>query len=187
MESRIKVGDVMTRNFAAVSSDTNLIDCARLMMKKRVGSLIVKDKQRLQGIITEKDIIWALTKKSQIDLKNIKVKDIAARKVATIKPSADIFQAIKRMKKLKFRRLPVVVNRNVIGMLTLNDIIRIEPSLFDISHSGFNIKEESDKLRRKAQDGGRWIREGMCEECGNYNLLYKLDGRVICSSCKDSM
>ncbi|MFH1307569.1 MAG: CBS domain-containing protein [archaeon] len=187
MEARIKVGDVMTRNFVSVAPDVNLTDCAKIMIKKRVGSLIIKDKQKLLGIITEKDIIWALTKKSESDLRKIKVKEIAARKVATIKPSADISQAINRMKKLKFRRLPVVVNGNVIGMLTLKDVLRIEPSLFDIASYNNDIKEEGEKLRRKAQDGGRWINEGMCEECGNYNLLYKVDGRVICPVCKDSM
>ena len=62
----------MTRNFIWVDPETNLQECAKTMIKKRVGSLIIKDNQdRLHGILTEKDIIWALVKKSKKDLSKI--------------------------------------------------------------------------------------------------------------------
>ena len=183
--SGIKVGDIMTRNFVAVKPDTNLIDCAREMMKKRVGSLVLKDGQKLVGLITEKDIIWAMTKKGARELNKVKARDVASRKIATIKPSADLYEALQRMKKLKFRRLPVVVNGNVIGMLTLKDILRIEPSLFSDINKIEEIREESEKLKR--MKGERWIKDGICEECGNFDILYKIDNRLMCVACKDEM
>jgi len=184
-KSGIKVGDIMTRNFVSVKPETNLISCAREMMKKRVGSLVLKDGQKLAGLLTEKDIIWALTKKSQKDLSKIKAKDIASRKIATIKPSSDLYEALQRMKKLKFRRLPVVVDGNVIGMLTLKDVLRIQPELFsDINKVG-QIREESEKLSR--MKGEKWVKEGVCEECGNFDILYKIDSRLMCLACKDEM
>ena len=182
-KSGIKVGDIMTRNFVSINPDINLIECAREMTKKRVGSLILKEGQKLTGLLTEKDILWALTKAD--DLKKIKASDIASRKVATIKPSADLYEALGRMKKLKFRRLPVVVNGNLIGMLTLKDILRMEPGLFtDISFAE-NMKEESGKRNKLNVEkrGG----EGMCEECGNIDSLYKIDGRMLCNACRDDM
>ena len=186
-KSGIKVGDIMTRNFVAVHPDTNLIDCAKEMIKKRVGSLILKEGQRLVGLLTEKDIIWALIKKSKTDLRWIKARDIASKKVATIKPSADVYEALQRMKKLKFRRFPVMVNKKVIGMLTLKDILRIEPTLFrDVSQIE-RIKEESEKLERIRHGGKRMLRQGMCEECGNFDILFKIDGRLLCETCKDRM
>ena len=183
-KSGVKVGDIMTRNFVAVKPDTSLKDCAREMIKKRVGSLILKEDQKLFGLITEKDIIWAMTKSSS-DLNKIKAKDISSRKVATIKPSADLYEALQRMKKLKFRRLPVVVDGNIIGLLTLKDILKIEPALFTNIKEVEKIKEESEKLRRIK--GSRWVKEGMCEECGDLNVLYKVDSRLLCESCKEAI
>ncbi len=184
MKSGIKVGDIMTRNFVSVSPDTSLIDCAREMMKKRVGSLVLKDGKKLVGLLTEKDIIWALTKTRQ-NLAKIRAKDVASKKVATIKPGADLYEALSRMKKMKFRRFPVVVNGEVIGMLTLKDILRIEPTLFTDINFAEKIREESEKLARLK--GERWIKEGMCEECGSLDLLYRVDERLLCEPCKNSM
>lgn len=185
MKSGIKVGDIMTRNFVSVSPETSLIECAREMMKKRVGSLILKDKRRLVGLLTEKDIIWAMTKTGNKNLGKIKAKDVASRKVATIKPGADLYEALQRMKKLKYRRFPVVVNGNVMGMLTLKDVLRIEPSLFTDLNFAEKIREEGEKLKRLK--GERWIKEGMCEECGDLDLLYKVDERLLCEPCKNAM
>ncbi|MFH1710754.1 MAG: CBS domain-containing protein [Nanoarchaeota archaeon] len=185
MKSKIKTGDIMTRNFISVSPETSLIDCAKEMMKKRVGSLVLRDGQKLVGLLTEKDIIWALTKTGNRDLGSIKAKDVASKKIAVIKPGADLYEALARMKKMKFRRLPVVVNGNVIGMLTLKDILRIEPALFADINFAEKVKEESEKLKRMKNT--RWIKEGMCEECGNFNILYKVDERLLCEPCKEDM
>ncbi len=192
MKIGIKVGDIMTRNFTSVSPETSIKECARILIKNRVGSLILKDKEKLRGLLTERDIIWAMTKKPVEELDKIKAKDLAKKKVTTIKPSADLYDALQKMKKSKYRWLPVVVGGGVIGFLTLKDILRVEPSLFEIAHSqgAFQIREEDEKLRRKAnrREGRRgWLREGVCEECGNFNLLYLQDGRVICEECKEAM
>jgi CBS domain-containing protein len=183
----IKVGDIMTRDFVSINPTTSLLDCARMMMKKRVGSLILEKENELRGIITEKDIIWALTKKSQKDLKKIKCSDISPRKMTTIKPNADLMSAIRLMQKSKFRRLPVVVKNRLVGMLTLKDILRIEPALFEIACSNnlLEIKEEKDKLKRKSHQGK--FDFGMCEECGKQDFLEFIDGKMMCEECIDKM
>lgn len=185
MKIGVKVGDIMTREFIAVKPETSIKDCAKIMIKKRVGSLILKTKDKLEGILTEKDIIWALTKKVKID--KIKAKEIANRKIISIKPSADLFEALQKMKKSKYRWLPVIVQGKIIGLLTLKDILAIEPDLFEIvqKHDIFQIREENEKLRRKraSEKGKSWMSEGVCEECGNFDLLYKNEEQLICESC----
>jgi len=191
MKTGVKVGDVMTRDFIAVKPDTNIKECAKLMIKKRVGSLILRENNTLKGILTERDIIWAMTKKSSKELERIKAKDLANKKISTIKPSSDLYEALQKMRKSNCRWLPVTVNKNVIGFLTLKDILAIEPSLFEIAKSQdiFQIREEKEKLKRRAFRTERrgWLREGMCEECGEFDLLYKIDGRLICEGCRDVM
>jgi len=181
----IKVGEIMTRNLITVPPSRSLLDCAKLMTKKRVGSLLIQEEGVLKGIITEKDIIWALTKKSKKDLSEIKASDISPKKLITIKPGADISDAIRKMNRHKYRRLPVVIKDKVIGYLTLKDILKVEPALFDIAQGYFQIKEESQKLARA--ESPEKFEIGICEECGNTDLLYNVDGKIICESCKDAM
>ena len=185
MKTGIKVGDIMTRNFVSVRPDTSLTECAKEMIKNRVGSLILKDKKKLYGLITEKDIIWAMTKSEKADLSKIKAEDIAPRKVATIKPDVDLYDALQRMKKLKFRRLPVVIEGNAVGMLTLKDILRIEPTLFSDMSQIFKIREESEKLNRLKL--GKTMKEGVCESCGSVDILNRIDNRLLCEKCKEEM
>jgi len=152
------------------------------MVKKRVGSLIVKEGDRLKGILTEKDILWVLVKKSKKYLKDISAKELMKRKVVTVKPSVDIVDAVKKMTKSKVRRLPVVESGKVIGMLTINDILRIDPGLFEMISETVKIKEETAKLNR-GEKSKISRKDGMCEECGEYDLLYGDDGQYVCGSC----
>jgi CBS domain-containing protein len=182
----VKVGDIMTRNFISTSLDTPVLRAVDLMVKHRVGNLILQEDGLLKGLLTEKDIMWALHKKK--DLSDVKSGDICTRKITTIRPSADISDAVRLMRKAKFRRLPVTLNKKVIGMLTMKDILRIQPELFEIAKGGYSIRDFSSKLKRLEKiQAGEEIREGMCEECGRFDVLYPQDGLLICANCRDKM
>jgi len=185
MKTGVKVGDLMTRNFIYVSPETNLKECSVVMAKKRVGSLIIKEGDKLRGILTEKDIIWAIVKKSPKDLVNILAKDLMKKKVVAIKPDADITEALERMKKKKVRRLPVLESGRVIGMITLNDIIKIDPGLFELIAENVKIKEETEKIARGSKIKGA-KKDGTCEECGEFGLLFKDNGLWLCERCYNS-
>jgi CBS domain-containing protein len=185
MKIGVKVGDIMTRNFVSAKPDITFLDAVKLMVKKRVGSLVLVEDDILKGILTEKDIMWAISKKSSRgDLSEIKAEEVCTKKITTIRPSADIYDAIKLMKKAKFRRLPVVIKKRVIGLLTLKDILRIEPELFEIAKENYTIKEEAEKLKRK--EAAEKFQEGICDECGNFDILYNVDGGLICEGCRDA-
>ena len=193
MKIGIKVGDVMTRSFISVKPSTEVVECAKEIINKNVGSLIVKENQKLRGVLTEGDIIKAIARKK--DLAKIHAADIMTKKVVSISPSVDMYDALLKMRGAKIRWLPVVVKDKVIGMLTLKDILRIEPSLFDIVAEMTPIKEETEKLKaiklRKNRSalarGEIWVKEGECEECGAYGILYNVEGRMLCEDCKDEL
>ena len=181
MDTGVKVGDLMTRNFVYVAPDTDLKKCTQIMVKKRVGSLIIKDNDKLKGLLTEKDIIWAIVKKSKSDLKNIKVKDLMRRKIVTIRPGADITDAMQKFKKKKIRRLPVVENGKLIGFLTIKDILKIDPGLYQMITETVKIREETEKLNRSNINAPR--KQGICEECGEFDLLYHDEAQWLCGTC----
>ncbi|MBS3085894.1 CBS domain-containing protein [Candidatus Pacearchaeota archaeon] len=186
--SRIIVADIMTRDPIIIEPETSLFDCAKKMVKKRVGSLLLAKGKKLVGFVSEEDILWALVKKSRQDLSKIKAIDISPRKIATIKPESSIEETIKKMKKLKFERLPVIHNGELVGLITTRDIINFNPQVYPELKEFEEIREESKKLKRiQIAKTRELVHEGVCEECGNTDILFKLDGRLICEGCKNLM
>lgn len=182
---KITVADLMTGDPISVKPETNLYECAKKMVKNHVGSLLLTDKNMLKGFISNEDIMWALVKKSKEDLSSIKAIDISPRKIATIKPSATIKEAIRKMKRLKYNRLPVVQRKDVLGMITVRDILSFNPEFYPELEEFAKIREETNKLKKiknKTQ-----MKEGICSECGNEDTIYKVDGMMLCSSCANSM
>ena len=116
MKIGVKVGDIMTRDFVSAKPDVSVLKAIKLMVKRRVGSLIIEEKGALKGILTEGDVMWALSKKPGKDLGKVKAVEICTKKITTIKPSADIYDAMRIMRRAKFRWLPVTVKKRVIGM-----------------------------------------------------------------------
>lgn len=184
------VADIMTRSPVIISPETNLLDCAKTMVRKRVGSLLIVDKKRknrLVGFLDQKDILWALIKKSKESLPNIRAIEISPRKIATIKPTATIKETIAKMKKLKFEKLPVIHEKELVGIITAKDILNFHPEIYPELEEFAKIREETKKLKRLKQAKNRAVIEGICEECGNQGELYRENGMLICESCRGGL
>ena len=184
----IIVADVMTREPITAKPSDDLLTCARKMASKRVGCLLLVDKKKLVGFITERDVLWALVKKSKKDLSDIKAIDISPKKIATIKPTITIQEAIKKMKQLKFERLPVTDKDELVGIITAKDILSFHPEFYPELEEFAKIREEEAKLKKIKQ--AKDIRSsdlGICEECGARDFLYRVHGMLICESCKSSI
>ena len=180
----ILVADVMTRNPIIIKPRTHLLECAKTMVRKRVGSLLIVDKKKLVGFISQKDILWALIKKSKEDLSQIKAIDISPRKIAKIRPTRTIKEALGKMKKLKLEKLPVIHENELVGIITAKDIFNFNPEFYPELQEFARIREESNKLKRikKAQKRGS-VSNGICEECGNPEVLRRFNGMLVCESC----
>ena len=120
----------MTKNPVTISPDETITICARKMLSKNIGGIIIKDNNgKLEGIVTEKDIVEQAVGK-ELNIKKTKVKDIMTTGMITISPDADLMDAINLMKREDVRRVPVIKNNKVVGLLTQKDILKIEPELF---------------------------------------------------------
>lgn len=181
----ILVADVMTRNPVVISPSTNILECAKKIVTKKISSLIIVDNNKMVGFISQKDILWAITKKSLQDLSNVKAIDISPKKIAVINPHATVKEAIQKMTKLKFDRLPVVQDGMLLGIITAKDLLGVHSGVYLEIEEFRRLKEESEKFSR-LKKGEKRI-EGMCEECGHQGVLFRVNGMLICESCKDSM
>jgi CBS-domain-containing membrane protein len=184
---KIRVGDIMTRNFVHAKPETELMECANIMMKNHVGSVVLKEGDKLMGLVTEKDIVWALTKMGSNNLDKILARDIATKKVHTTRPEAQIIEALDKMNKNKIRRMPVISKNKLVGFVTLKDLVKFIPSLFSEGREFEKIKEYEDKIKRSESAKKGIFHESPCEECGNFDILTRIDNRLLCESCKDNM
>jgi CBS domain-containing protein len=181
----ILVADIMTREPVTVHPSANLLECAKVMVKKNVSSVIIADKQKLIGFITQQDVLWAITKKEGIDLTKIKAIDISPKKIAIISPKNTVKEAITKMNNLKFERLPVIYENKLVGVITAKDILNFHPEVYPELEEFAKIKEESEKLSRvKRADIG--TKEGICEECGHEGILFRVNGMLVCESCREA-
>ena len=115
------VRDIMVRNVVTATPDTNLTDIARLMRKKRVGSVIITKGRAIVGILTEGDFIKLVAR--GCDMKNAVAQDHMVRNVVTCDPSVTVIDALMIMRAEKIRHLPVVKRRNLVGVISIRDLI----------------------------------------------------------------
>ena len=120
----------MSRHPVITSKDELLPKAARKMLSNNVGCLVVKENNKLVGIVTEKDIVEGAVGK-ELDIKKTKIKDVMSTGMITITPDADLHDAIKKMLREDVRRLPVIKNGKLVGLLTIKDVVRTEPALIE--------------------------------------------------------
>lgn len=148
MESRYKVSDIMTRKPATITTDLTVKDAAKQMREKKVGSLLVVKDKNLVGLITEKDIV---VKVASTDAKasDFNVDDVMTpiKELITTTSNQGIDVAIMLMKDNDVRRLPVIDNDELTGIITSKDILKIEPDLFEHVYETYDVKEQERKLK----------------------------------------
>lgn len=178
MKTGYKVYDCMTTKPISVSSGASLEECAKVMAKNHVGALVIKDNHESKGLITEQDIVRNVIAKG-INPLTKKVNDFMETKLITIGPNDDIYDALIKMRDSNIRHLPVVDKGKMVGLLTIKDILKIEPSLFELVVEKFELREE----KRKPVD--RIIeREAICQGCGAYvEDVKKVKGSLLCERC----
>jgi len=136
--------DAMSKNPVYISPNDNILESTKLMLEKHIGSLLVKEKESLLGILTERDLVRMVS--LGIDPKTTKVRQIMTTKIVTITPEKDIYDAIVLMNKENLRRLPVTVNGRVIGLITLRDILTLQPTLFDLILDMVDIRRNHNRM-----------------------------------------
>jgi CBS domain-containing protein len=181
METGYKVGDAITKNPITIKPSASLKQCADLMAKKHVGSILVEEKGKIVGILSEQDIVRKAVAKGVAAKK--KVKDVMATKLITISPDKDVFDAIRVMRDYNIRHLPVMNKDQFVGLVTMKDILKIEPDLFDLLVEKFEVRGQARKPAFKVGE-----REGVCELCGEYaEELASVDGIQVCEKCEDEL
>ncbi|AEG61666.1 CBS domain-containing protein [Desulforamulus ruminis] len=113
--------DIMTQNVATIGPDQSAQEAARLMSQHNVGSIPVVENGKCVGMITDRDITLRITSQG-LDPQSTQVQSIMTTDVVTGAPEMDVHQAANLMAERQIRRLPVVENGQVTGMVALGDL-----------------------------------------------------------------
>ena len=181
MSKEVIVKEAMKTNLAIVEPNTNVLKAAKIMKKRKIGNVIVVKKNQPIGILTESDIL----RKVVADNKNpeeVLVKNVMSTPVIVTDPYITLEKALNTMGKCNVRRLPVIENDKLIGIITQKDISLISPILHEISREWYDIKTRDESYYRKQ------IFSGKCEDCGTLSAnLKNVDGRLLCDDCIDAL
>jgi CBS domain-containing protein len=120
----------MRTNVVIVDEGVSVAEASMSMRKKSEGCAIISRQGRPFGIVTERDVTWKVAGKG-LDPKNVKVAEIMSRPLITIDPDADLIEAAKIMKQHKIRRLAVITEGTLYGVLKAADIVRNVESYVD--------------------------------------------------------
>jgi CBS domain-containing protein len=134
----MQVQDVMTREVELIDPNTTIRDAAKKMREEDVGALPVGEKDRLVGMITDRDIVMRAVAVERSPA-NTMVRDVMSEKICYCFEDESLEQAAKNMADHQVKRL-AVLNRNkrLVGMLALADLGRCEPNAAQIALRGIS-------------------------------------------------
>jgi CBS domain-containing protein len=115
------VRDAMTEDPRSIGATASVVEAARLMRQQHIGSLPVTDDQRLVGMITDRDITTRVVAESAVP-ETTSVGDVYSRDLISVEPNNDLEEALQLMARHQVRRLPVVENGRLVGMVAQADI-----------------------------------------------------------------
>lgn len=122
---KIKIKNILEKkgsDVVTIRKGDKIIDAVKLMNKHKIGSLLVLDKKKLVGIITERDLLQVFEKEDGL-IKKTKVEDVMTKNLIIGLLSDDIGYAMDIMTKNKIRHLPIMERENIIGMISIGDVV----------------------------------------------------------------
>ncbi len=116
------VKDIMTKDVITIGADKTVFEAAALMSEKSLGCLPILINGYPVGIITERDIVRRIVaKRAPLDTKLV---EVMTKSLITVDPDTSLKEAARLMSKNKIRRLPVLKNSQLIGIVVASDFVR---------------------------------------------------------------
>jgi len=174
----VKVKEIMKRDVVTCGPDVTISHVARVMSNNKIGSVVVVEDEKPIGIVTDSDIVNLVARGR--NPKEMKVKDLEMKKLITMNPEENMLEAAKIMVENDIKRIPIVENEKLVGIVSEKDILVVSPEIIEVLSEKLKMKVEGV---RKPDE----IIEGVCENCGGYSEeLKNVNGIWLCEECRES-
>jgi CBS domain-containing protein len=179
MTTRLLVRDIMNNNVISSSPRDSIKDIAKKMTHNKIGSIVILRAGKPVGIVTDRDIV---TVGLITDEKPSKIKaEEVMQELHTIDADSDIAKAARLLRKYNIKRLGVVSNGKLVGVISASDVISAMPSLVDVVLEKAAIFRYDIGIPRKESKIS-----GYCDVCEEWSDLLKYsEGMFICEECTE--
>ena len=173
----VKVKEVMKGYVVTVGPKAALDEVAKIMSANKIGSVVVVDKGKPVGIVTDSDLVSVAAKKKRLD--GTDVSGVMKKRLITASPEEDLLKAVRDMVKAGVKRVPIVDQGKLVGILTDKEILVATPDMIEVL---------SERL--KARCGMPLSKElptisGICEDCEAYSDdLKNVNDKWLCEDCR---
>jgi predicted transcriptional regulator len=149
------------------------------MKRSRRGFVIVTGEGGVPvGVIADSDLIKHVVVCDK-RASQVKISDIMSRRLIVVSPDDDILVATRKMKRNNIHRLPVIQGKRVVGVISMTDIARTSPEMYDLLEYRLKMKEEPPTIREE-------FTAGICDRCLNYYpRLKKVNDEWLCEGCRE--
>ena len=121
MPQQETVEDIMTKNIVSIQQNKTALEAARLMTESSISSLVYDNDENPVGILTERDFLNRICSKD-LQASKVKIADIMSWLRILVEPNTPLDVAVQRMINHKIRRLPVMENGKIVGIITVTDL-----------------------------------------------------------------
>ena len=149
------VRDIMTKEVITIDINQGVVEAAQIMADKHISSVVVVDKEQPIGIITERDFVKKICSK-ELEISKVKVSEVMYRIRTYADPETSIDVAIQRMLNHNIRRLPILSEGKVIGIITVTDLAKhlrtellLQGALINEKSKGIRVNNDSDYKDKK--------------------------------------
>ncbi|HMK94488.1 MAG TPA: CBS domain-containing protein [Candidatus Limnocylindrales bacterium] len=143
----IKAEDVMVREVVTLDENVSAKKAAEIMAQEGVSAIIATSEGKAAGILTERDILKRIVAEDK-NSKKTRVKEIMSKPLVTIAPSTSLEEAAHLMFEKKIKNLPVVDESRMVGLISLQDVCRLQPEILRILRQAMETPKNLEKVLR---------------------------------------
>jgi len=136
-----QVRDIMQKNVITIDHDKTALEAAEILKEKEISFLVIIKDNKPSGIVSERDIVRKIAAKDLI-ASSIKLEEIMSKKYKWVEPNTEIEFAVQKMINNNIRRLLVLENENLVGVITQTDLAEVLRSKLLINGTLENIESE---------------------------------------------
>ena len=128
------------RDVTRIEVRASALEAVRTMVDANIGSLLVMDGDEIAGIVTERDYLRRVAQEGPTD-ENVTVRDIMSSPLIVVSPETEIDECMAVMTDRRIRHLPVVDNGDVVGIVSIGDVVK-----FKSRQQSFEIRYLTDYI-----------------------------------------